>query len=101
LKLEGIARPTQIISLMSFPGASNTLAKPHTRDIHVSFASPTGVAHAAGLFDSALTGGEWTKLVTRLGEIPDPTVTSGPSPAAIPDRPSAGTSSSGEADGNH
>ena len=100
LKLEGIARPEQIISLMSFPGATNTLAKPHTRAIRISFASPTGVAHAAGLFDSALTAGEWTKLVTRLGEIPDPTVTSGPSPAAIPDRPSAGTSSSGEADGN-
>ena len=100
LKLEGIARPQQIVSLMSIPGATNTLAKPNTRAIHVSFALPTGVAHAAGLFDSALTAGEWTKLVTRLGEIPDPTVTSGPSPAAIPDRPSAGTSSSGEAHGN-
>jgi Transglycosylase SLT domain len=100
LKLEGTARPQQIISLMSFPGATNTLAKPKTRAIHVSFASPIGVAHAAGLFDSALTASQWTKLVTRLGEIPDPTVTSGPSPAAIPDRPGAGTSSSGDADGN-
>jgi hypothetical protein len=100
LKLEGIARPEQIVSLMSFPGATNTVAKPHTRAIHVSFASPLGAAHAAGLFDSALTASEWTRLVTRLGEIPDPTVTSGPSPAAIPDRPRAAASSSGEPDGN-
>jgi hypothetical protein len=100
LKLEGIARPEQIVSLMRFPGATNTVAKPHTRAIHVSFALPIGAAHAAGLFDSTLTPAQWTRLVTRLGEIPDPTVTSGPSSAAIPDRPGAATSSSGEPDGN-
>ena len=32
---------------------------------------------------------EWTRLIARLGEIPDPTVASGPSPAAIPDKPGA------------
>jgi hypothetical protein len=100
LKLQGLARPLQIVSPRRYPGAKNTVVKPGARDIHVSFSSPSGAAHAAGVFNTQLTANQWTKLVARLGEIPDPTVASGPSPAAIPDKPGAQGASGSEADGN-
>ncbi len=92
LMLQGLSRPQQIVSLMSYPGAAGALASPSAGDaIRVSFVSPSGaVAHATSLFGSGLTPSEWIELVDRLGEIPDPTVGSGPSSAAIPD--SAGAS---------
>ena len=36
---------------------------------------------------AALSPGDWTRLIARLGEIPDPAVGKGPSSAAIPDSP--------------
>jgi murein DD-endopeptidase MepM/ murein hydrolase activator NlpD len=92
LMLQGLARPRQIESLMSYPGSARAITTPSAADaIHVSFAAPnTQAGHAASLFDSGLTPSEWIALVDRLGEIPDPTVGSGHSSAAIPD--SAGES---------
>jgi hypothetical protein len=87
LTLQGSMKPHQIISLMSYPGADNTLAKAdHYNHIHVGFA-PAGAESASvgGSLSSSITPGEWIKLISRLGEIPDPTVASGPSGAAIPD----------------
>ncbi len=87
LMLQGLSRPQQILSLLSYPGASGALASPSAGNaIRVSFAPPSGaVGHAASLFASGLTPSEWIALVDRLGEIPDPTVGSGHSSAAIPD----------------
>jgi hypothetical protein len=89
LTLQGVSKPPQIVSLMSYPGAANTLARPDAGGaIKVSFSPPRGpAAHAAALLDSALTPGGWIKLIARLGEIPNPTVASAPSAAAIPDKP--------------
>jgi hypothetical protein len=83
--------PHQIISLMSYPGAANTLAKAdHYNHIHVGFRPLFAQsARLAGSLSSAITPGQWIKLIARLGEIPDPTVASGPSAAAIPVHPSA------------
>jgi Transglycosylase SLT domain len=94
LTLQGANRPRKIVSQVSYPGAPITIAKPSARNyIYVAF-SPlsiggqlAGGAHAAGVFDPALTPNQWIKLIARLGEIPDPTVASGPSAAAIPDKP--------------
>jgi Transglycosylase SLT domain len=99
LMLEGLNRPRRIVSLTGFPGVANTIAKPSARAyIAITFGPPNGAgAHAAGLFGSALTPNEWIKLIARLGEIPDPTVASGPSTAAIPD--SSGTPGSGGGSG--
>jgi soluble lytic murein transglycosylase-like protein len=91
LTLQGSMKPHQIISLMSYPGAQNTLAKAdHYNHIHVGFA-PEGAQSASvgGSLSSSITPGEWIKLISRLGEIPDPSVASGPSSAAIPDHPQA------------
>ena len=100
LTLEGLNRPRRIVSLMSIPGATNTLAKPSARDwIRITFGSPSGGAHATSAFASALAPNEWIKLIARLGEIPDPTVSSGPSSAAIPDKPGTPPPSAAPASG--
>jgi murein DD-endopeptidase MepM/ murein hydrolase activator NlpD len=91
LMLQGATKPRRIASSMSYPGTTNTVLEESARDdIHVAFRPLNeGVAHAAGVFASALTPNEWIKLIARLGEIPDPTVAGGPSAAAIPDKPGA------------
>jgi murein DD-endopeptidase MepM/ murein hydrolase activator NlpD len=97
LMLQGLSRPRQIVSAMDYPGASGAVESPSGADaIRVSFAAPTsGLARIAGVYASALSAAEWTKLIARLGEIPDPTVSSKPSAAAIPD-----PTSNGEANGD-
>ncbi|HEX3911402.1 MAG TPA: lytic murein transglycosylase [Solirubrobacteraceae bacterium] len=89
LTLQGSMKPHQIISLMSYPGADNTLAKAdHYNHIHVGF-RPFAQAGLAGSLTSSITPGQWIKLISRLGEIPDPKVSNGPSAAAIPVHASA------------
>ncbi len=88
LTLQGSMKPHQIISLMSYPGTDNTLAKAdHYNHIHVGF-RPFAQASLAGSLTSSITPGQWIKLIARLGEIPDPKVANGPSAAAIPVHPS-------------
>jgi hypothetical protein len=94
LMLQGVMKPHQIISLMSYPGTDNTLSMPdHYNHIHVGF-TPVGTATAstASSFSSSLTPNQWIKLISRLGEIPDPSVAGKPSAAAVADP--AGPSSS-------
>ncbi|HTU77686.1 MAG TPA: lytic murein transglycosylase [Solirubrobacteraceae bacterium] len=105
LMLQGLARPQRIVSLMSYPGAAAAIARPSASEaIHVAFgALGAGGAHAAALSAAGLTPAEWVQLIGRLGEIPDPTVSSGHSSAAIPDpTTSAGAQASAqeEADGD-
>jgi hypothetical protein len=85
LTLQGSMKPHQIISLMTYPGADNTLAMAdHYNHIHVGF-RPLFAQSASltGSLSSSITPSQWIKLIARLGEIPDPTVSSGPSAAAI------------------
>jgi murein DD-endopeptidase MepM/ murein hydrolase activator NlpD len=86
LTLQGSMKPHQIISLMTYPGTDNTLAMAdHYNHIHVGFRPLFAQsASLAGSLSSSITPGQWIKLIARLGEIPDPTVSSGPSAAAIP-----------------
>jgi murein DD-endopeptidase MepM/ murein hydrolase activator NlpD len=87
LMLQGVNRPQKIVSLTSYPGAAGAEANPDAADyIRIAFgASRDGSAHSAGLVYSGLAPSEWVKLISRLGEIPDPSVSRGPSSAAIPD----------------
>lgn len=87
LMLQGLSRPRKIVSAMSYQGAAGALTSPGARDaISVSFAAPSGgLARIAGLYASALAPQQWTRLIARLGEIPDPSVSRKPSSAAIPD----------------
>jgi hypothetical protein len=97
LTLQGSMKPHQIISLMSYPGADNAIAKPdHFDHIHVGFL-PAGAVSAslAGSLSSSITPSQWIKLIARLGEIPDPSVASARSAAAIP-APAARAGGGGE-----
>jgi Transglycosylase SLT domain len=98
LTLQGASRPQRIVSSMSYPGAVEAIDDPSLNtDIRVAFRpAGVGLAHAAGAFDSGLTPNEWIKLISRLGEIPDPTVAGKLSAAAIPDTPGPADSASGK-----
>jgi hypothetical protein len=81
LTLQGAMKPHQIISLMTFDGADNTLALPdHNDHIHVGFKPLYGDQRRV---DSALKPSQWTRLMRRLGEIDNPAVPIQPSKYAI------------------
>ncbi|HEY2217225.1 MAG TPA: lytic murein transglycosylase [Solirubrobacteraceae bacterium] len=104
LTLQGEFVPHQIISLMQYPGAPNTLAMAeHWNHIHVGFrptaadaplsAAAAKAAHAAGagatpspvVPSSDLSTTQWSQLVTRIGALPAPKVAGKRSPSAIKD----------------
>ena len=99
LMLQGLARPRRIVSQMRYPNAAATATSARAADaIRVMFASPkSNLARIAGLFSSALSPQQWSRLIARLGEIPDPTVSRKPSAAAIPVTAASGK----EAGGHH
>jgi Transglycosylase SLT domain/Peptidase family M23 len=85
LTLQGTMKPHQIISLMTFDGADNTLALPdHYDHIHVGFRPLYGDNKKLGKqLDSVLKPGQWIKLIDRIGTIDNPTVMTQPSKYAI------------------
>jgi hypothetical protein len=88
LELQGAMRPDQIISLMTYPGASNTIAMgDHADHIHVGF-RPVGEDARTGKAVSAqLKPGQWFKVIDRLNEIENPKVLTKPSSAALKVKP--------------
>jgi hypothetical protein len=81
LTLQGMMKPHQIISLMTFPGTDNTLAMAdHNDHIHVGFRPMFGSnPKLGGQLSAALAPGQWSKLMNRLGSIKNPTVPTSPS----------------------
>ncbi|MGA9286560.1 MAG: lytic murein transglycosylase [Solirubrobacteraceae bacterium] len=100
--LQGVMKPLQIASSIRLTGAPRTVVLPgYAGVIRISFSPLQGTqAHAAdAAASSGLTPAEWLQLVARLGQVPDPTVSAKPSPAAIPDHSGAAPSTSA-AEGN-
>ena len=85
LKLQGTLKPHQIISLMSYDGADNTLAMgDHDDHIHVGWRPLYGGGRLATReIDAALQPDQWIKLIERLGEIANPRVRALPSRFAV------------------
>jgi hypothetical protein len=86
LTLQGITKPHQIISLMTYAGTDNTLAlADHADHIHVGFQLQyqPGTPQAQQL-DAILRPTQWIKLIDRLGDIDNPTINPRPSTYAIP-----------------
>jgi Transglycosylase SLT domain/Peptidase family M23 len=98
LTLQGLMKPHQIISLMTYPGADNTLSLPdHWNHIHVGFRPLYGTnKQAAKQVNAVLRPHQWIKLIGRLGQIDNPTVRLKPSKFAIPDNPKLRTSRTGD-----
>jgi hypothetical protein len=97
LRLQGTMKPVQIVSAISLPGSDNTLTLPGYKGvIHVAFASAARHgAVAARVSGSPLSPTQWLRLISQIGEIPEPEVSSQPSAAAIPDPGTPAASTAG------
>ena len=85
LTLQGTMKPDQIISLMTFEGADNTLAMgDHADHIHVGWKPLYGTnSKAAKQVNAVLKPKQWIKLIDRLKEIDNPEVSLQPSKYSV------------------
>jgi hypothetical protein len=85
LTLQGTMKPDQIISLMTFEGADNTVAMgDHADHIHVGWRPLYGTnSKAAKQVNAVLKPKQWIKLIGRLKEIDNPEVRLQPSKYAV------------------
>ena len=85
LTLQGTMKPDQIISLMTFDGADNTLAlADHNDHIHVGWKPLYGTnTKAAKQVNAVLKPSQWIKLIDRLKEIDNPEVRLQPSKYSV------------------
>ncbi len=85
LSLQGTMQPAQIITLMTYEGATNTLAMAdHADHIHLGFRPQFDPTTKDGkIAESVLKPSQWIKLIDRLGQIDNPTVQLQPSKYAI------------------
>jgi hypothetical protein len=76
LTLQGAMRPNQIISLMSYPGQTNTLALPdHSDRVQVAFTPLFGQnKKLSKQVNSILKPQQWIKLIDTISQIPEPTI---------------------------
>ena len=85
MTLQGIFKPSAIVSHMSYKGQSNTLSLPdHTNRIQVTYTPLFGQnkklsAQIASLLDAK----QWTQLINHISKIPEPVVPIAPSKYAI------------------
>jgi hypothetical protein len=88
--LQGVMKPLQVTNATRSGGLAHTSTPSgYAGLIHLAF-TPLGggEAQAARTTSTGLTPAQWLKLVARLGEVPDPEVSTKPSAAAIPDQSS-------------
>ena len=85
LTLQGTMKPHQIISLMTFDGADNTMSLPdHADHIHIGFQPLYGSDSKLGRqINATLKPKQWIKLINRLGQIDNPQVLTSPSKYSI------------------
>ena len=85
LTLQGTMKPDQIITLMEFDGADNTLAMAdHNDHIHIGWRPLYGTnSKAAKQVNAVLKPKQWIKLIDRLETIDNPTVRLQPSKHAL------------------
>jgi hypothetical protein len=85
LTLQGTMKPDQIISLMTFEGADNTLAMAdHNDHIHVGWKPLYGTnSKAAKQVNAVLKPKQWIKLIDRLKDIDNPEVSLQPSKYSV------------------
>jgi hypothetical protein len=85
LTLQGAMKPTQMISLMSYKGQTNTLALPdHADRLQIAFTPLFGQNRKLSQqIASILKPGQWIQLISRISQIPEPIVPIAPSRFAI------------------
>jgi hypothetical protein len=84
LMLQGAMKPDQIISLMTYPSADNTIAMgDHADHIHVGYRPVDGDTRHGSVLNAQLKPGQWFKVIDRLNAIRNPVVRTKASDAAI------------------
>ena len=85
LTLQASLAPSQIISLMSYKGQANTLALPdHNNRIQVAYTPLYGQnSKLTSQLKSILKPGQWIDLISRISQIPEPTIPTATSAYAI------------------
>jgi hypothetical protein len=85
LTLQSAMKPTQIISLMSYKGQTNTLALPdHTNRLQITYTPQFGQnKKLSAQITQILRPGQWLQLINRIGQIPEPTIPTTPSKYAV------------------
>jgi hypothetical protein len=85
LTLQGVFKPTAIVSPISYKGKSNTLSLPdHKNRIQVAYTPMFGQnKNLSAALSTILKPGQWIQLIQRLGQIPEPTVPINPSKYAL------------------
>jgi hypothetical protein len=85
LTLQGVFKPTAIVSSISYKGKSNTLSLPdHKNRIQVAYTPMFGQnKNLSAALSTILKPGQWIQLIQRLGQIPEPTVPINPSKYAL------------------
>src|ERR687891_2697898 len=84
MQLQGTMAPAQIISLFEIGGATFAMSDHHDH-IHVGFQPMFGANEKLGKQALAvLEPGQWSDLISRLGEIENPVVPTKPSKYALP-----------------
>jgi hypothetical protein len=88
LTLQAAMQPSEIVSLMSYKGQNNTISLPdHANRIQVAFTPLYGQnKRLSGQIKSILRPNQWIKLISRIGQIPEPVVPVTPSKFAIATR---------------
>jgi hypothetical protein len=85
LTLQGIFRPSAIVSLMSYKGQGNTISRrDHSDRIQISYTPLYGQnKQLSAQIANLLRPGQWIQLINRLSQIPEPVVPIAPSRYAI------------------
>jgi hypothetical protein len=96
MQLQGTIAPAQIISLFEIGGTTLAMGD-HDDHIHVGFQPMFGANTKLGKQALAvLKPGQWSDLITRLGEIENPVVPTKPSKYALPAKKRASNAHLGE-----
>jgi hypothetical protein len=85
LTLQSSMAPSQIISLMSYKGEQTTLALPdHNNRIEIAYTPLFGESKKLDQqITNILKPKQWINLISQLGQIPEPTIPTTPSPYSI------------------
>jgi hypothetical protein len=85
LTLQGTFQPSAIVSTMSYKGQANTLSLPdHANRIQVTYTPVFGQnKKLSAQIASLLQPQQWTQLINRISQIPEPVVPIAPSKYAI------------------
>ncbi len=85
LTLQGIYKPTAIVSAISYQNKPNTLSLPgHKNRIQIAYTPMFGQnKNLSTALATILKPGQWIQLIQRLDQIPEPTVPINPSKYAV------------------